>query len=596
MKDLVSQPARPVPRSARRRARLRPVRAHEHRAARRAREERASRSSTCGTSRSPRTRPTATRGRRSRRGVVLSHLGPGLTNAATGVANAALDSIPMVVIAGDVPTHYFGKHPHQEINLHADAVAVRDLPAVREARVARRPAAPLPRDPRQGLHARRERPARAGAGRRADGRLLGGDRRRAVRAAASQHARAAQARRSTRRPPSEIVQQAARRRSARCSTSAAASSLADAAAELRRVRRSPRHPGRAHADGQGRAARRPSARARHDGVLGHRVHQRATPRRPTGSSRSARASREADCSSWEREYTFDIPADEAHADRHRPGRARPQLPGRDRRGRRPQAGADGAQSRRAQARCPTASSAPNWSREIAAYRATFKRGQRGTRRSDAWPMRPERILAESREVLPRDAIITTDVGWNKNGVGQQFHILTPGTLLTPGGFATMGFGAPAALGAKIAQPGPRRRLARRRRRLRAEPGGARDRVRGEHRRRLGRHEQLRVRHDRGAREGAFGTTFGTVFEKDGKPYSPGLRRDRARRTASTASRSSRRRSSSRRWSGRSRSASPVVIDVSMENVPMPTAGHWNIMDIYSPGKKVQHASVTVAAK
>ena len=53
--------------------------------------------------------------------VVLSHLGPGLTNAATGVANAALDSIPMVVIAGDVPSHYYGKHPHQEVNLHADA-------------------------------------------------------------------------------------------------------------------------------------------------------------------------------------------------------------------------------------------------------------------------------------------------------------------------------------------------------------------------------------------------------------------------------------------------------------------------------------------
>src|SRR4029078_7808587 len=53
--------------------------------------------------------------------VVLSHLGPGLTNASTGVANAALDSVPMVVIAGDVPTHYHGKHPHQEVNLHADA-------------------------------------------------------------------------------------------------------------------------------------------------------------------------------------------------------------------------------------------------------------------------------------------------------------------------------------------------------------------------------------------------------------------------------------------------------------------------------------------
>src|SRR5512143_2682658 len=53
-------------------------------------------------------------------GVLLTHLGPGLTNAVTGVANAALDSIPMVVIAGDVPSYYFGRHPHQEVNLHFD--------------------------------------------------------------------------------------------------------------------------------------------------------------------------------------------------------------------------------------------------------------------------------------------------------------------------------------------------------------------------------------------------------------------------------------------------------------------------------------------
>src|SRR6187431_3112748 len=54
-------------------------------------------------------------------GVMLSHLGPGLTNAATGVANAALDSIPMVVLAGDIPSYYYGRHPHQEVNLHQDA-------------------------------------------------------------------------------------------------------------------------------------------------------------------------------------------------------------------------------------------------------------------------------------------------------------------------------------------------------------------------------------------------------------------------------------------------------------------------------------------
>src|SRR5256886_3777875 len=54
-------------------------------------------------------------------GVLLTHLGPGLTNACTGVANAALDSIPLVVIAGDVQSYYHGRHPHQEVNLHQDA-------------------------------------------------------------------------------------------------------------------------------------------------------------------------------------------------------------------------------------------------------------------------------------------------------------------------------------------------------------------------------------------------------------------------------------------------------------------------------------------
>ena len=43
----------------------------------------------------------------------MCHLGPGLTNVLTGVANAAFDSIPMVVIAGDVPSYYYGRHPHQ---------------------------------------------------------------------------------------------------------------------------------------------------------------------------------------------------------------------------------------------------------------------------------------------------------------------------------------------------------------------------------------------------------------------------------------------------------------------------------------------------
>ena len=54
-------------------------------------------------------------------GVVLVHVGPGMMNAVTGVATAALDSVPMVVISGDIPSYYYGRHPHQEVNLHTDS-------------------------------------------------------------------------------------------------------------------------------------------------------------------------------------------------------------------------------------------------------------------------------------------------------------------------------------------------------------------------------------------------------------------------------------------------------------------------------------------
>ena len=54
-------------------------------------------------------------------GVLLVHVGPGMMNAVTGVATAALDSVPLVVISGDVPSYFAGRHPHQEVNLHADA-------------------------------------------------------------------------------------------------------------------------------------------------------------------------------------------------------------------------------------------------------------------------------------------------------------------------------------------------------------------------------------------------------------------------------------------------------------------------------------------
>ncbi|HET9043186.1 MAG TPA: acetolactate synthase 3 catalytic subunit [Burkholderiales bacterium] len=53
-------------------------------------------------------------------GVCLVTSGPGVTNAVTGIATAYMDSIPMVVITGQVPTHAIGQDAFQEV----DAVGV----------------------------------------------------------------------------------------------------------------------------------------------------------------------------------------------------------------------------------------------------------------------------------------------------------------------------------------------------------------------------------------------------------------------------------------------------------------------------------------
>ena len=47
-------------------------------------------------------------------GVALVTSGPGVTNAVTGIATAYMDSIPLVVITGQVPTHAIGQDAFQE--------------------------------------------------------------------------------------------------------------------------------------------------------------------------------------------------------------------------------------------------------------------------------------------------------------------------------------------------------------------------------------------------------------------------------------------------------------------------------------------------
>ena len=49
-------------------------------------------------------------------GVVLVTSGPGVTNTITGIATAYMDSIPMVVLSGQVPTHLIGDDAFQEVD------------------------------------------------------------------------------------------------------------------------------------------------------------------------------------------------------------------------------------------------------------------------------------------------------------------------------------------------------------------------------------------------------------------------------------------------------------------------------------------------
>ena len=53
-------------------------------------------------------------------GVTLVTSGPGVTNTITGIATAYMDSIPMIVISGQVPTHFIGEDAFQE----CDAVGI----------------------------------------------------------------------------------------------------------------------------------------------------------------------------------------------------------------------------------------------------------------------------------------------------------------------------------------------------------------------------------------------------------------------------------------------------------------------------------------
>lgn len=65
---------------------------------------------------------------------------------------------------------------------------------------------------------------------------------------------------------------------------------------------------------------------------------------------------------------------------------------------------------------------------------------------------PLSIIKEVSNMVPSDSIITTDVGQHQMWVAMKYPFTKSRTFLTSGGLGTMGFGVPAAVGAALANP------------------------------------------------------------------------------------------------------------------------------------------------
>lgn len=74
-------------------------------------------------------------------------------------------------------------------------------------------------------------------------------------------------------------------------------------------------------------------------------------------------------------------------------------------------------------------------------------------KSSSTIIKPQFVIQKLRELSDEDAIISTDVGQHQMWTAQFFQFNKPRTLLSSGGLGTMGYGLPAAMGAQAAFPG-----------------------------------------------------------------------------------------------------------------------------------------------
>lgn len=520
-----------------------------------------------------------------RPGVVCTHVGPGMMNAVTGVASAAMDSVPLIVISGDVPTYYHGRHPHQEVNLHRDAdqAAIYAPFAKRTWKVHRvedlgrfterafwtattgRPGAVLLDIP-MDIFSRRLRAGWAA-------------------------------------PPLQDQPDVGRPREDVAERVAAALATAerpllyvggglrgkDGGAVLRRLAEHLDIPVAHSLMAKGMLPDDHPLVLGMPGFWGLEFTNSYARNADVVLAIGTRFA-ETDASSWDPRFTWRIPPtrlfqidiDESEIGRNYPvelgivGDAVAAVT----------AIADAATTVAPEGRQHAEVRQANANSRSRAFElvASFSEDTR-------LPMRPERILADLRATLPADAVLVTDVGWNKNGVAQCYQLPAEGRFITPGGSSTMGFGPAAALGAQLGWPdrvvvalvGDGGMSAQ----LSALPTAVERDL-----------PVIFVVMDNAAHgtiadlQGShYGSGYGCEFvDREGNPYSPDFaaigRAVGAEGYSVGAANDLRTHLSSAIAARR-----PAVIDVPMLNEPVPTPGHWNITDIYGEAFDEHHRQV-----
>jgi len=89
-----------------------------------------------------------------------------------------------------------------------------------------------------------------------------------------------------------------------------------------------------------------------------------------------------------------------------------------------------------------------WNSEIQSWKATYPLAYKQGKNH----IKPQYVVEKISELAGEDAIISTEVGQNQMWTAQYYKFRKPRTFLTSGGLGTMGYGFPAAIGAAVAFP------------------------------------------------------------------------------------------------------------------------------------------------